>query len=160
MATRAETTDVSIRDSSTPRPPAATIPHITGPDASAAPAIRPRPGTRGTAPRPGGAPPSRSKPNPLPMRLAIGAGGLAAFSALLVAIAGPVAAWADTGASASQAPAADNPDLGPVRTVVRTVVLQPGQSAPDGSLVVPVATPAPKQQQRVKIVTCQSGTCK
>jgi hypothetical protein len=93
------------------------------------------------------------------MRLAIGAGGLATVSALVVGIAGPLAAQASA-LSASATSAGDNPDLGPVRTVIRTVVLQPGQSAPDGSLAVPVATPAPAQQQKVKIVTCQSGICK
>ena len=93
------------------------------------------------------------------MRLAIGTGGLATISALVVGIAGPLAAQASAVAGMS-ATSGDSPDLGPVRTVIRTVVLQPGQSAPDGSLVVPLTTPAPKQQQRVKIVTCQSGVCK
>ena len=151
---------MSIRDRSTARTTPPITLDILGPDASAAPTTRPRPGARGTAPRPGGAPPPRARPNPLAMRFAIGAGGLAALSALLVGIAGPLAAQADAVAAAGVAPGTDGPDLRPVRTVIRTIVLQPGQSAPDGSLVVPVATPAPRQQQRVKIVTCQSGTCK
>jgi len=100
------------------------------------------------------------RPNPLPMRLAIGAGGLATLSALVVAIAGPTAARVGAAAAPTTAPGADSPDAGPVRTIVRTVVLQPGQSAPDGSLAVPVAKPQPMQQQRAKIVTCQSGVCK
>lgn len=149
---------MSGRDYSVAQTGASVTPDTPGPDASAASASRPRPGARGPATRPGGAISVRSKPNPLPMRLAIGAGGIAALSALLVAIAGPTAARVDAVAGGNAAPTTDTPDFGPVRMIVRTVVLQPGQSAPDGSLVVPVATPAPKRQ--VRIVTCQSGICK
>ncbi len=150
-----------VRDDSTARPDASSQPRpVLARDASDAAVIARRAGAAGPASRPGGAALVRRKPNPLPMRLAIGASGMATLSALVFAIAGPTAARVDAAAAATTAPGADSPDAGPVRTVVRTVVLQPGQSAPDGSLVVPVAKPQPTQQQRVKIVTCQFGVCK
>ena len=150
-----------VRDDPSARPGAAPAPRpVPAGDVFHAPPIARCAVAAGPPSRPGGAPPPRRKPNPLPMRLAIGAGGMAALSALVVAIAGPTAARVDAAAAATTAPGADSPDAGPFRAIVRTVVLQPGQSAPDGSLVVPVAKPQPTQQQRVKIVTCQSGVCK
>lgn len=82
------------------------------------------------------------------MRLALGAGGLAAFSALATAIVlpprpavqAPVAILQQPTDAASPADAPTGTPLGSSRPV-RYVQLLPGQTAPPGASVIPATTP-------------------
>jgi hypothetical protein len=109
------------------------------------------------------------------MRLALGAGGLAAFSALLSAIvapAGPAVVTtvvAQQPADTSAAQATGTPIT--LQRPIQYIQLQPGQTAPPGAIVVDpsgplptaivVTVPAPAQKQTAQkpiiIRTTQSG---
>lgn len=110
---------------------------------------------------------AKAKPDARPMRIALGAGGLAAFSALLSAIVMPAR-------PPVVAPAADTQQAAPVATgtpismqrPVQYIQLQPGQTAPPGAVVVDpsgplptaivITVPAPAQKPIV-VKTTQSG---
>jgi hypothetical protein len=108
----------------------------------------------------------KSKPDPRPMRFALGAAGLAAFSALAAAIVMPPrpvvfqpAAGGQVTSNATGAPAG-------VQQPVQYIQLQPGQTAPPGAKVIDPAAPKPvtivttvpaPAQQQVTIKTTQSG---
>jgi hypothetical protein len=112
----------------------------------------------------------KARPDARPMRLALGAGGIAAMSALATAIILPPRPVTQV-AIDPQAQAVDplaNP-ASQVQRPIRYVQLAPGQTAPPGatvingsaptpgSLVVTV-TPAPQAtQKRVVVKTSQSG---
>ena len=121
--------------------------------------ISPRPVTGpspAAAPRPSAAPrPVKAKPDPRPMRLVLGASGLAALSALVTGIVlPPNTGSAYTGSTTVQ-----------VQNPVQYVQLKPGQTAPPGATVIngtaqsgtlvnSVAAPA---QKPIIIKTTQSG---
>jgi hypothetical protein len=84
----------------------------------------------------------RSKPDPWPMRFALGLGGMAAVSALATAIVMPppppepdIAAVDATDAPTATA----NETAGPTPTV-RYIQLKPGETAPPGATVIPAPT--------------------
>ena len=94
----------------------------------------------------------KAKPDPGPMRFALGAAGLAAFSALAAAIVMP------------PRPAVLQPAA--VQQPVQYIQLQPGQTAPPGAKVIDPAAPKPVTivptvpapvQKPVTIKTTQSG---
>ena len=123
------------------------------------------------SPVPGSSPVARAvkaKPDPRPMRLALAAGGLAAFSAIVTSIVippGPSAlAIQQTGQSAGGP--GDTPGLVQVQHQIQYVQLQPGQTAPPGAKVIDPAAPKPvtvittvpaPAQKPVIIKTTQSG---
>ena len=90
----------------------------------------------------------KAKPDARPMRLALGAGGLAALSALVTAIVlpprpaiqAPIAVLQQPPATASPAGTPADTPLGSGRPV-RYVQLLPGQTAPPGASVIPAAVP-------------------
>lgn len=106
----------------------------------------------------------KAKPDARPMRLALGAGGLAAFSALATAIVlpprpaiqAPVAVLQQPADTGSPGDSSSGAPLGSGRPV-RYVQLLPGQTAPPGAFVIPatvptsgtlvVTVPAPGQKQ-------------
>ena len=96
-----------------------------------------------TAPVTGHAP--KARPNPAPMRLALGAGGLAAFSALMGAIVAPatppVVATVTTPTDQPTTAAAGTPIA--VQRPIQYVQLLPGQTAPPGATVVDPSGPLP-----------------
>ena len=118
---------------------------------------------------------AKAKPDPRPMRLALGAGGLAAFSALLSAIVMParpavVTNVADAQPADSTAANATGTPI-TVQQPIQYIQLQAGQTAPPGAIVVDpsgplptaivVTVPAPAQKQTAQkpiiIKTTQSG---
>ncbi len=110
----------------------------------------------------------KAKPDARPMRLALGAGGLAAFSAIVTAIVIPPATFVVAAPPASQPAngAAASPATVQVQHQVRYVQLQPGQTAPPGAKVIDPAAPKPitvvttvpaPVQKAVIIKTTQSG---
>jgi hypothetical protein len=125
----------------------------------------PKPAARGPATPPH---PAKAKPDARPMRLALGAGGLAAFSAIVTAIVippGPIAAGAQSTGQPAAGPAG-SPATVQVQHQVRYVQLQPGQTAPPGAKVIDPAAPQPitvvttvpaPAQKPVIIKTTQSG---
>jgi len=90
----------------------------------------------------------KAKPDARPMRLALGAGGLAAFSALATAIVlpprpayqAPVAVLQQPTDAASPTDSSSGAPLGSGRPV-RYVQLLPGQTAPPGASVIPATVP-------------------
>jgi hypothetical protein len=123
----------------------------------------------------------KAKPDPRPMRLALGAGGLAAFSAILAAIVIPPGSFAGAAQStqsnqstdqSASAPAA-SPSTIQVQHQILYIQLQPGQTAPPGAKVIDPAAPKPitvvttvpaparaaaPAQKPIIIKTTQSGT--
>jgi hypothetical protein len=108
----------------------------------------------------------KAKPDPMPMRLALGAAGLASLSALVAAIVLPprpvVLPPADLQGAANSTSVAPTT----VQQPIQYVQLQPGQTAPPGAKVVDPAAPqpitvvttaAPVVQKPVIIKTTQSG---
>jgi hypothetical protein len=99
--------------------------------------------------------PQHAKPDPKPMRLAFGMAGLASATALLTAMLPSV--------TPSQVPVADAVDTTTAAVVpqpsvihvLKTVTLEPGQTAPPNSSVV--VRPQPTPRIVVKTVTRQSG---
>ena len=112
---------------------------------------------------------AKAKPDARPMRLALGAGGLAAFSAIVTAIVIPPGSMAGAAQSTSQTtggPAA-SPATIQVQRQVRYIQLVAGQTAPPGATVIDPAAPKPitvvttvpaPAQKPVIIKTTQSGT--
>lgn len=117
---------------------------------------------------------AKKRPDPRPMRFAIGISGIAAAAAMATAIIRPVGGNPASTVQVVQAePAAsDAPSVVQVEHVTRYVQLLPGQTAPPGATViagavpsprtiivtVPAAkTPAPPRAPRVVVVTRQSG---
>jgi hypothetical protein len=106
----------------------------------------------------------KKRPDPGPMRLALGMTGLAAATALSTLIIRPPAA-APTPATDPALPEPTSPPL-IVRHVTQYVQLKPGETAPPGASVVQkpaasprvviVTIPAPAPR-RVVVVTRQSG---
>jgi hypothetical protein len=103
------------------------------------------------------------------MRLALGAGGLAAFSAIVTAIVIPPGSMAGAAQSTSQSAGgpATSPATVQVQHQVRYIQLQPGQTAPPGATVIDPTAPKPitvvttvpaPAQKPVIIKTTQSGT--
>jgi hypothetical protein len=99
--------------------------------------------------RPAAAHPAKAKADARPMRLALGAGGLAALSALAAAIVLPPRPA--TTAPLAQVPRPTNepvtaaPTGTPVQLQrpIRYVQLKPGESAPPGATVIPATAPTP-----------------
>jgi hypothetical protein len=117
---------------------------------------------------------AKAKPDARPMRIALGAGGLAAMSALVTAIVMPPAPSvqipsADQQAGAQQAAPADPGTPSTVQRPVQYIQLQPGQTAPPGATVIDPAAPKPvtvvttvpapaaQKQKPIIIKTTQSG---
>ncbi len=103
------------------------------------------------------APVSKAKPDARPMRVALGAAGLAVFSALATAIVLPPRPQAGFGT-------AGGPTT--VQPAVQYVQLQPGQTAPPGARVINPGAPQPVSvvttvpapaQAPITIKTTQSG---
>ena len=86
----------------------------------------------------------KAKPDARPMRLALGAGGLAAFSALATAIVLPPRPAVQAPVAILQQPtdtgSPTGMPLGSSRPV-RYVQLLPGQTAPPGATVIPATVP-------------------
>jgi len=104
------------------------------------------------APRPVAAP--RSRPDPGPMRIAIGMTGIAAASAIATALLAPVATVSGTGdvsQTTATLPAQPAPS---VRHVTKIVQLKPGQTAPPQAVVQQAPAPKPRV---VVVTTRQSG---
>jgi hypothetical protein len=102
----------------------------------------------------------KQRPDPRPMRLALGMAGLAALSALATAVIAPPAPTVAEGTATTAADAAD--PLAPasvhVRHVTRYVQLQPGQTAPPSSKVLATPKPVPTPAPKAVVKTRQSGT--
>lgn len=98
----------------------------------------------------------KPRPDPGPLRIAVGLTGIATASALMTAFLGSSAGVnADTGAAVSTTDAALADAPAPsVRHVIKYVQLQPGQTAPPKAIVKPAAIPKPRV---VVITTKQSG---
>ena len=128
------------------RPPVAARPPVgTRPPSE----IRPPVGSAAAAERPRAVP--RSRPDPRPIRIAIGMGALATASALVTALTAPaVGPAAQTG---SQVVAVDPTPA--VRHVIQYVQLKPGQTAPPQAMVK--AAPTPKPRVVIVTTTRQSG---
>jgi hypothetical protein len=103
---------------------------------------------------------SKAKPDPRPMRVALGFGGVAALSALAAAIvlpprpvtSAPVAVdqpgptSGDTGgqaANSTDTSPATSPDTSPAERPILYVQLAPGQTAPPGATVIDATALAP-----------------
>ena len=107
----------------------------------------------------------KARPDPRPMRVAFGATGFVAATAMLAAIARQPA----PPASVTQAPPDPLPTAQPlvIRHVTQYVQLKPGQTAPPGATVVEkpaasprvvvVTIPAPPARRVTVVVTKQSG---
>lgn len=96
----------------------------------------------------------KPRPDPGPIRIAIGLTGMATASALITAFLGSAAgANAGTGASATDAAVAAAPPQA-VRHVTRYVQLAPGQTAPPKAVVQQAPAPKPRV---VVVATKQSG---
>ena len=108
----------------------------------------------------------KSKPDARPMRLALGAAGLAAFSALAAAIVLPPRAVVLPPAGAGNVVSGPAGGSNAVQRPIQYVQLQPGQTAPPGAKVIDPAAPKPvtivttvaaPAQKPVTIKTTQSG---
>jgi len=112
--------------------------------------------------------PPKAKPDARPMRIALGAGGLAAFSALLTAIVlppKPAVVTVTTGSLQAVDPAALGTPL-QVQRPIQYIQLQPGQTAPPGATVIDATAPKPitvvttvpaPAQKPIYVKTTQSG---
>jgi len=109
----------------------------------------------------GPVPAAGARPDPTRMRLALGAGGIAALSALITAIAVPPAPVVATLVDTQPAPTT----ISQQRPIVY-VQLTPGQSPPPGATVIDAKAPKPitivtkvpaPAQRTVVIRTTQSG---
>jgi hypothetical protein len=109
--------------------------------------------------------PAKSKPDPRPMRVALGAAGLAAFSALAGAIVLPPRPVVLPPVYAQQGVPVGVGTTTGAQTPIQYVQLQPGQTAPPGATVIdpsgprPTAIPAAPApaQKPIIIKTTQSG---
>jgi hypothetical protein len=113
----------------------------------------------------------KARPDPGPMRLAIGASGLAALAAMATAIALPAPPAPPMAAALDGSPAPTPAAPLVIKHVTRYVRLRPGETAPPGAPVVAqpdpsprvvvvtiTAPPQPAVVRRVVVVTRQSGT--
>lgn len=103
-----------------------------------------------SAPRPEAV--KKRPPDPRPLRTAVGFTGLAAFTAIATAIVTPAGSASASGTvsqATQSAPAAQQ-----VVHVKRTIVLQPGQTAPPQAVVTQLPAPTPRT---VVVRTTQSG---
>jgi hypothetical protein len=87
----------------------------------------------------------KAKPGPGPMRFALGAAGLAAFSALAAAIVMPPRPAVVQPAVAGQVTSSTAGAPAAVQQPVQYIQLQPGQTAPPGAKVI---DPAPQSRSR------------
>ena len=89
----------------------------------------------------------KSKPDARPMRMALGAGGIAALSALAAAIVLPPRPAAPVSATQNQQSQTTDsqPSSTPVQLVrpIRYVQLSPGETAPPGATVIDASAPTP-----------------
>jgi hypothetical protein len=108
----------------------------------------------------------KAKPDPWPMRFALGASGLAALSALVSAIVLPPRPAVVQSAVAGQVTSSLAGTPAPGQQAVQYVQLQPGQTAPPGARVIDPAAPQPVTivttvpapvQKPVTVKTTQSG---
>lgn len=106
----------------------------------------------------------KARPDPTPLRAAIGIGGLAAISGLVAAIFVAPAAASVT-PTASPAPA--TPSAVSQQRAVLYVQLAPGETAPPGATVIDAQAPKPitiitrlpaPAQKTIIVRTTQSGT--
>lgn len=96
----------------------------------------------------------KPRPDPGPLRIAIGLTGMATASALLTAfLSSPTGANAGAPANTTFATAAAAPDPA-IRHVVRYVQLAPGQTPPPNAVVQQAPAPTPRV---VTVTTRQSG---
>ena len=114
-----------------------------------------------SVPGPAGARPAGARPDPTRLRVAIGAGGIAALSALITAIAVPPAPTIPAPVATPGAPATVTR-----QRPIQYVQLAPGQSPPPGATVIDAKAPKPitivtrvpaPAQQTVVVRTTQSG---
>jgi anti-sigma factor RsiW len=114
-------------------------------------------------PRPQEPRPKPAKPDPRPMRAALAAAGLAAFSAVAAGIVMPPQIASTTVVPPADAAQAQPADAAPIATYVQ---LLPGQTPPPGATVIPFggstggnATAAPVKPKPTPIIikTTQSG---
>jgi hypothetical protein len=103
------------------------------------------------------------RPDPRPLRLALGITSLAAATAMTTAIVRPTASI-DVNASSAPSPEASRSVQ--IRHVTQYVQLKPGETAPPGATVVQKPDPSPRTvivtvpapaPHRVVVVTRQSG---
>jgi hypothetical protein len=91
--------------------------------------------------------PPKSKPDARPMRMALGAGGIAALSALAAVIVLPPRSAAPVSATQNQQSQATDPQASPtdIQLVrpIRYVQLSPGETAPPGATVIAASAPTP-----------------
>jgi hypothetical protein len=122
------------------------------------------------APAPAPAHAAKAKPDARPMRIALGAGGLAAMSALVTAIVMPPSPSVQAPQFVSQPGAPASPAApgtpSTVQRPVQYIQLQPGETAPPGAKVIDPAAPKPitvvttipaPAQKPIIIKTTQSG---
>jgi hypothetical protein len=111
---------------------------------------------------------AKAKPDPRPMRIALGAAGIAAFSALSAAIVMPPSPAVSAPMTYVQQPAPGGPgSVVAGQAPVLYVQLQPGQTAPPGARVItstpapaaaaPAAPAAPVAPKPIIVRTTQSG---
>ena len=111
----------------------------------------------------------KAKPDARPMRMALGAGGIAAFSALVAAIVVPANPAVAVPVVQIEQPTAD-PTGTPItiQRPIQYVQLKPGETAPPGATVIDpsgpkptavvISVPAPAAKQKPIIIrTTQSG---
>jgi len=101
-------------------------------------------------PRTGGA--TRPRPDPGPLRIAIGFGAVAATSALVTALSSPAGGGTAAIQPGTVVTVTDPAPL--VRHVVQYIQLEPGQTAPPQSVVQQAPAPKPRV---VVVTTRQSG---
>jgi hypothetical protein len=112
--------------------------------------------------------PVKAKPDARPMRIALGAAGIAAFSAISAAIVMPPAPAVSAPMTYVQQPAPGGPGTVVAgQAPVLYVQLQPGQTAPPGAKVItstpppaaaaPAAPAAPVAPKPIIVRTTQSG---
>jgi hypothetical protein len=89
----------------------------------------------------------KSKPDARPMRMALGAAGIAALSALAAAIVLPPRSAAPVQTTQTEQPQATDPPASPtdIQLVrpIKYVQLSPGETAPPGATVIPATAPTP-----------------
>ena len=86
----------------------------------------------------------RAKPDARPMRLALGAGGLAVLSALAATIVAPPQTSVPTTADVTQQTTGPQATSASVQQPIQYVQLLPGQTPPPGATVIDAAAPTPQ----------------
>lgn len=85
----------------------------------------------------------KARPDARPMRLALGAGGIAVLSALAATIVSPPQTTSPVTADVPQQAAVPQGTGVDVQQPIQYVQLLPGQSAPPGATVIDAAAPTP-----------------